>query len=78
MARKLTNYRTLTIASPAYRLLSRGLANRLNAVIGKLIGGDQRAFVPGRFIKANFFLVDCALFHCQRDQQPERGCGKPF
>ena len=66
----LTNYRALTIASTAYRLFSRVLANRLNVVIGKLIGGDQTAFVPGRLIQTNFLLVDYAQFRCQRDQQP--------
>jgi len=66
----LNNYRAFTISSTAYCLFSRVLANRLNAVIGKLIGGDQTAFVPGRLIQTNFLLIDYGQLRCQGDQQP--------
>lgn len=51
------NYRPITVLNTDYRVLAKVLANRLRAVIGKVIPEEQTGFVPGRHIGENVMLL---------------------
>ena len=46
----LKNWRPLTLLSTYYKLVSGCIAERLKPVLNKLIGPEQKAYLPGRFI----------------------------
>ena len=48
--RYLRNWRTLTLFEIFYKLLSAILAKRLKPILDKLLGYEQKAYIPGRFM----------------------------
>ena len=53
----LDNYRPITLLNAELKILARVLANRLQLVIGDLIGPEQTFAVKGRSIKNNLHLI---------------------
>lgn len=52
----IEQYRPISLCNVAYKAISKILATRLKAVIGKLISPYQAAFVPGQVIQENIIL----------------------
>ena len=48
--RFITNWRPLTLLETFYKLISAMLANRMKPVLDKIIGQQQMAYIPGRYI----------------------------
>ena len=48
--RFITNWRPLTLLETFYKLISATLANRMKPVLDKIIGQQQKAYIPGRYI----------------------------
>ena len=48
--RHLTNWRPLTLLNTLYKLISSILAKRLKEVLNKILGPQQKAYIPDRFI----------------------------
>ena len=48
--RFITNWRPLTLLETFYKLISATLANRMKPVLDKIIGQQQMAYIPGRYI----------------------------
>ena len=48
--RYISNWRPLTLLDTLYKLLSSTLASRLKAMLDRILGNEQKAYVPGRFI----------------------------
>ena len=48
--RFITNWRPLTPLEKFYKLISATYANRLKAVLNKIIWQHQKAYIPGRYI----------------------------
>ena len=48
--RYIANWRPLTLLETLYKLLSSLLAMRLKPVLNNLLGCEQKAYIPGRFI----------------------------
>ena len=48
--RFITNWRPLTLLETFYKLISATLANRMKPVLDKIIGPQQMAYIPGRYI----------------------------
>ena len=46
----ISNWRPLTLLETLYKILSSTLAARLKPVLDNLLGHEQKAYVPGRFI----------------------------
>ena len=46
----ISNWRPLTLLETLYKMLSSILAARLKPVLDNLLGHEQKAYVPGRFI----------------------------
>ena len=51
------NFRPISLLNIDLKLLASLLANRLNKIIGYLVGGDQVGFVPGREAKDNTIKI---------------------
>jgi hypothetical protein len=62
----LSNYRPLTMLTSDYKLLSKIMARRLDAVIGGLVHPDQTGFIRGRNITSNLILLRSVSAHCAR------------
>ncbi|CAI7872420.1 unnamed protein product [Closterium sp. NIES-53] len=45
---KLENYRPITLLSALYKIIVKGMANRIKRVLREVILDDQHGFVPGR------------------------------
>lgn len=54
---KLTNWRPIALLNVAYKLYAKALQLRLQPVLAEIIGDDQSAFLPGRFILDNIMLT---------------------
>merc|ERR1712212_156810 len=48
--RFITNWRPLTLLETFYKLISTTLANRMKPVLDKIVGQQQMAYIPGRYI----------------------------
>ena len=48
--RFITNWRPLTLLETFYKRISATLANRMKPVLDKIIGPQQMAYIPGRYI----------------------------
>ena len=48
--RMLSNWRPLTLLNTFYKLISSVVAERLKPVLERIIGSEQKAYIPGRFI----------------------------
>ena len=46
----IKNLRPLTLSETFYKLISATLANLLKPVLDKIIGNEQMAYIPGRYI----------------------------
>ena len=49
-SRLLSNWGTLSLLNTFYKLISSVLAERLKPVLERIIGSEQKAYIPGRFI----------------------------
>ena len=62
--RYLTNWRPLTLLETFYKLISSILAKRLKPVLDNLLGHEQKAYIPGRFIsectRTEYYLFENA------------------
>ena len=54
---KITKYRQICLLNPVYKIASASIANRIKAVIDKLISRDQSGFILGRYIGDNTRIV---------------------
>ena len=48
--RFITNWRLLTLLETFYKLISATLAMRMKPILEKIIGQQQKAHIPGRYI----------------------------
>ncbi|KAK3013488.1 hypothetical protein RJ639_010307 [Escallonia herrerae] len=53
----VNHYRTISLCNVTYKIISAILANRLKAILHKLISPLQAAFIPNRLISDNSILV---------------------
>ena len=61
--RFLKSWRPLTLLSVDHKIITKMLANRLKTVINKIIGPQQTAYIPGRYIGCNIRkLLDLLMF----------------
>lgn len=58
---ELKDFRPISLVSSIYKIASKLLANRLKTVVGRLVAGNQNAFVRGRQISDAALIVNEAL-----------------
>ena len=68
--REIGNYRPITLLNTDYKIIAKAFALRLREVIGKVVGENQRGFIPQRDIRAN--ILECLMVRdaAQRSQIP--------
>ena len=66
----LKNWRPITLLYAVYKLASPCIAARLNTVLPKLIGEDQKGFLKGRYIGENIRLIYNTLLYVNKLQLP--------
>ena len=65
---ELSNWRPITLLGVDFKLLTKTLAERLKAVLPKLIHTDQNGFVPGGSIFFSTHTVRDILFYCNKER----------
>ena len=60
----ITNYRPISLTNTDYRIIAFVLAQRMQKVIGNIVGPDQSAYIKGRFIATNVRLVEDVIDYC--------------
>lgn len=56
-ANTIKDYRHIACCSVLYKIISKILTNRMSSVMSYLVGSEQAAFVPGRYIHDNTILA---------------------
>ena len=67
--RFIRNLRPISLINVDIKVASKALANRLEAVINKLISVDQTAYVKGRFIGESIRVVNDLIEHIDREDE---------
>jgi hypothetical protein len=62
----LSNYRPITLLNTDYKLLTKVLANRLAPALGRAIGPEQSAYLPGRDISDRVWLLLLLMLNAQQ------------
>jgi exonuclease III len=63
--KKIGNWRPISILNTDYKIITKGLANRLKKVLPDIINEDQNGFVLGRLIGQNVRIVKDLMDYCQ-------------
>jgi hypothetical protein len=66
----LDNWRPITLLNTDYKLITRGFAQRLTAVLPKLITSDQSYCIPNRSFHTNLRLIRDAINYANHNNQP--------
>lgn len=75
---KLSNKRPICLLDIVYKIVAKVLANRLAAVIQKIINHDQTGFLRGRCIQDNLRLIQDAIDYASQDDLPGAICALDF
>ena len=65
-AKKLNNYRPISLTTIDYRILAFVLASRLQRVIGDLVSHDQTAYIKNRYMGHNIRLIEDTVEYFDR------------
>ena len=63
-------WRPITLLNTDYKIAAKAIANRIKAVLPKLISNDQTGFMKGRFIGENTRLIDGIIQYAARHNAP--------
>ena len=66
----LKNWRPITLLNTMYKIASSCIAARLKMVLAKLISGEQKGFLKGRYIGENIRLLYDTLLYTNNHQVP--------
>ena len=66
----LKNWRSISLLSVVYKILSSAIANRIKTVLDSLVSKTQTGFVAGRFIGENSRLVYDILHYTEKENIP--------
>ena len=66
----ITDYRPISLIHSFAKIVSRAMAARLASVLPALVDRNQSAFVKGRSIQDNFFMVQHSVRNLHRRRVP--------
>ena len=64
----LKNWRPITLLNNDYKIASKAIAKRIEAVLPRLIHTDQTGFIKGRYIGENIRLISDLLEQTKTDK----------
>jgi hypothetical protein len=64
----LKNWRPITLLNTDYKLLTKGIANRIKPILHKIISDDQGGFVKGRYIGCNIQRITSMINICEESE----------
>ena len=67
--RFIKNWRPISLINANIKVASKALANRLKAVIHRLISVDQTAYIKGRFIGESIRVINDLIEHINREDE---------
>ena len=66
----IKNWRPLSLLNMDYKLIAKVIANRIKAVVQKIIHNDQTGFISGRYIGENLVKILSIIEHCEENDIP--------
>ena len=68
---ELSNWRPITLLNTDYKIASKGIAKRLEAVLPDLVHTDQTGFIKGRYIGENIRRINGVMEHAKTEKRGE-------
>lgn len=69
---KVSDFRPISCCNVLYKIITKIMANRMQAILGRIISFNRAAFVPGRSIISNILVCEDLVRNYHRNDSPPR------
>ena len=68
---EVSNWRPITLLNTDYKIASKAIAKRIEAVLPDLVHTDQTGFINGRYTGENIRLINGVMEHTKTEKRGE-------